>query len=107
MRKIIAILVGLLMLFSIPALGEDIDFSTMDIDSLLVIRDRAQQEIALRTDENIVIWSIQLGEYVCLQIQTLPKNTEELWCLRIKKNSKAGISCTNSILNRISRHLSS
>lgn len=51
MRKIIAILVGLIMLFSIPAFGEEIDFSEMNLDELTELYTKFIEEFQSRTEE--------------------------------------------------------
>lgn len=72
MRKIIAIFVGLLMLFSIPALGEEFNLSSMTIDELIELRNTIDNEIGSRigfpdrqigTGQYIVGEDIAAGKY--------------------------------------------
>ncbi len=62
MRKIIAILVGLIMLFSVPAFGEETDWSNLTLEELIDIRDSIDKEIGIRT--GVIDQQIGTGQYI-------------------------------------------
>ena len=62
MRKIIAILVGLIMLFSVPAFGEEIDLVDLTLEELIAIRDSIDKEIEKRT--GVIDQQIGTGQYI-------------------------------------------
>lgn len=64
MRKIIAILVGLLMLFSIPALGEEFSFSNLTMDELVDLYSEFMKEFQTRIEEQYSSSLIYEGVYL-------------------------------------------
>ena len=62
MRKIIAILVGLIMLFSIPAFGEEMDLADLTLEELITMRNSIDKEIRKRT--GVIDQQIGTGQYI-------------------------------------------
>lgn len=64
MRKIIAILVGLIMLFSVPAFGETVPLSDMSTKELIDRYNEVYDEITQRITDSACDSSIARGQYL-------------------------------------------
>lgn len=62
MKRILALALGFLMLFAVPALGEEIDFSAMSLDELVDLRNCITVEINQRMGDYSVDTMYQ-GDY--------------------------------------------
>jgi len=62
MRKIVVVLVGLVMLFSVPAFGEELDFASMTLDELIELRNAVDKAIGERN--GTVGQEIGSGQYI-------------------------------------------
>lgn len=65
MKRILALALGFLMTFSVPALSEEFDLSSMSFDELVELRNRIDAEIGspIGTGQYIVGEDIEAGKY--------------------------------------------